>query len=59
MFGKVVFGSKVVATTLFVVATSYVIRELYFSFCVYIASEASGAFAGWAGVACAHTFIWF
>lgn len=45
MLGKVIFGSKVVTTTLFVVATSHVIRELYFPLRVYVASETSGAFA--------------
>ena len=59
MLGKVIFGSKVVTTTLFVAATSHVVRELDFSLCVYVASEASGTFARWAGMACAHTFIWF
>lgn len=59
MLGKVIFGCKVVATALFVVATSYVVRELDFFLRVYVASETSGAFARWAGMACAHTLIWF
>ena len=57
MLGKVIFGCKVVATTLFVVATSYVVRELDFFLRVYVASETSGTFVGWAGVTCTHSFI--
>ncbi len=41
------------------VVTSHVIRELDFFLCVYVASETSETFAGWAGMTCTYSFVWF
>ena len=59
VFCEVRLGCEVIATPLLVVAPPYIIGKLYFTLCVNIASEASGASAGRADVPCPHTFVWF